>query len=230
MISPFDTPPSAATQGEAERRAVQNEGYAPARETGFFNTPSRINSGQGGFVEKPSPARKDSSLLARLIPPSPVGRFLPHRSEEFLALRSEFAPYFPAFAVTAPHRGAAESPASSEEETFSWKRVMRKRESGGQSPIGGDRPAPFARQPFSRRSGPPCRTWGRSARDAPGISIKYGKNSINIDKFTGFFDKKRKRENIVNSCYIMICFIYLSGGDSNMSIIFFAHRICPHLR
>ncbi len=50
---------------------------------------------------------------------------------------------------------------------------------------------------------------------------KIPKNTKNIDKFTGFFDKKRKRENIATHCNKMTCFIYLSAGDSNMSAIFF---------
>ena len=67
---------------------------------------------------------------------------------------------------------------------------------------------------------------GTEREGCAGNFDKIRKNTINIDKFTGFFDKKRKRENIVNSCYIMTCFIYLSRGDSNMSIIFFC---APHL-
>ena len=46
---------------------------------------------------------------------------------------------------------------------------------------------------------------------------KIPNNSINIDKFTGFFDKKRARENSVRDCNIVTYKIYLSGGDSDMT-------------
>ena len=97
----------------------------------------------------------------------------PPRPEEFLAPCPEFTPHFRAFAVIAPHRGAAESPPRSEEETFSWTRGVRKRESGDRPLTREDRPAPFGRQSFSRRSGPLFRARGPAAENAPGISIKY---------------------------------------------------------
>ena len=59
---------------------------------------------------------------------------------------------------------------------------------------------------------------------------KIPKNTINIDKLTGFFDKKRKRENIANRCNKTTCFTYLSRGDSNTAANFFHARICPHFR
>ena len=50
---------------------------------------------------------------------------------------------------------------------------------------------------------------------------KIPKNKINIAKFTGFFDKKRKRENIATRCNKTIYFIYLSRGDSKTATNFF---------
>ena len=40
--APFDMPPSAATQGEVDTVAMQDEGNAPAPETGLFNNPSSV--------------------------------------------------------------------------------------------------------------------------------------------------------------------------------------------
>ena len=39
LSSPFDTPPSAATQGEVDTVAMQDEGNALAPMAGFFNNP-----------------------------------------------------------------------------------------------------------------------------------------------------------------------------------------------
>jgi len=68
---------------------------------------------------------------------------------------------------------------------------------------------------------------GTGREERAGNFDKIPNNTINIDKFTGFFDKKRKRKNIVTHCNKMICFIYPSAGDSNMSANFFR---APHLR
>ena len=56
---------------------------------------------------------------------------------------------------------------------------------------------------------------------------KIPKNTINIAKFTGFFDKKRKRENIATRCNKTTCFIYLSRSDSNPSANFFRTAHLP---
>ena len=68
---------------------------------------------------------------------------------------------------------------------------------------------------------------GTGREERAGNFDKIPNNTINTDKFTGFFDKKRKRKNIVTHCNKMICFIYLGAGDSNMSANFFR---APHLR
>ena len=56
---------------------------------------------------------------------------------------------------------------------------------------------------------------------------KITENKINIAKFTGFFDKKRKRENIATHCNKMTCFTYPIRGASNTATKFFR---APHLR
>ena len=71
---------------------------------------------------------------------------------------------------------------------------------------------------------------GTGSEGRAGNFDKIPKNSINIDKFTGFFDKKQKRENNANRCNKTTCFTYPNRGDSNPSANFFAHRICPHFR
>ena len=48
-VAPFDTPPSAATQGEVDTVAMQDEGNALAPRTGFFNNPihaARLSGGE----------------------------------------------------------------------------------------------------------------------------------------------------------------------------------------
>ena len=54
--APFDTPPSAATQGEADTLVRQDERNGSGFETGFFNDPwqegnNSIASVRGAFVE-----------------------------------------------------------------------------------------------------------------------------------------------------------------------------------
>ena len=50
---------------------------------------------------------------------------------------------------------------------------------------------------------------------------KIRKNTINFDKFTGFFYKIRKRKNSAKHYNTMVYFIYLSGSDSNTVANFF---------
>ena len=107
----------------------------------------------------------------------------------------------------------------------SSRKTGRLRSAGMPAPGGRDKPSRIG-QVLSFAPG-----IGRDGR--AGNSDKIPNNSRNIDKFTGFFDKKRKREIIATHCNKMIYFIYLSGGDSNMATKFFrgAHlpafaRIC----
>ncbi len=77
----------------------------------------------------------------------------------------------------------------------------------------------------------------RSGTEREGCAGNFGKipgNWIKLYKFTGFFDKKRKRENIATYCNEKTCFIYLSAGGSDTAAKFslrpaFA-RICDELR
>jgi len=62
---------------------------------------------------------------------------------------------------------------------------------------------------------------GTGSEGRAGNFDKFPKNSINIDKFTGFFDKKQKRKNNAIRCNKTACFIYPSRGDSNTATIFF---------
>ena len=58
---------------------------------------------------------------------------------------------------------------------------------------------------------------------------EFPKNSINIDKFTGFFDKLMKRIFPVNNCNILSYVINMSVMDSDISIkkVCGSPRICP---
>ncbi|MCE2452587.1 MAG: hypothetical protein J4F48_07055 [Nitrospinae bacterium] len=55
---------------------------------------------------------------------------------------------------------------------------------------------------------------------------KIPNNSINIDKFTGFFDKNSAREISVKHCNSMVINTNLSAGDSNITGKF---SQAPHL-
>ena len=59
-----------------------------------------------------------------------------------------------------------------------------------------------------------------SAIMEPALSARseLPKNSINIDKFTGFFNKKRNGETLVNHCNISILCAYLSMRRSNKAL------------
>ncbi|MDE0332208.1 MAG: hypothetical protein OXL41_10110 [Nitrospinae bacterium] len=63
---------------------------------------------------------------------------------------------------------------------------------------------------------------------------KIPKNSINIDKFTGLFDKFMKKNRRYVRCKAFKyneLFINMSARRSDKaSIIFFAFRICPQIR
>ena len=64
----------------------------------------------------------------------------------------------------------------------------------------------------------------RSGMNREGRVVNFDKilkNSINTDKFTGFFDKKSAREIIVKHCNSTIINMNLSAGDSNMTGKFF---------
>ena len=168
-----------------------------------FSTIPWVNSDQGGLL------KNLSSLLARN------------------SSRPASTPHLRAFAVIARRRGAAESPPRSEEETFSWMRGTRKRGKRRQAPHQG-RPAGSVRPAILLPAlGTALSRPGNDSGERAGNFDKIPNNTINIDKFTGIFDKKRKRDNIVTHCNEMICFIYPSAGDSNMSANFFR---APHLR
>ncbi len=62
---------------------------------------------------------------------------------------------------------------------------------------------------------------GRRTEDS-----EFLKNTINIDKFTGFFDKKLCRKKIVRYCNIKIFDKYTSVDDSNKATKNFSE---PHL-
>ena len=67
---------------------------------------------------------------------------------------------------------------------------------------------------------------GTGSEGRAGNFDKFPKNSINIDKFTGFFDKKQKRKNNAIRCNKTACFIYPNRSDSNTAANFFR---APHL-
>ena len=56
---------------------------------------------------------------------------------------------------------------------------------------------------------------------------KIPNNSIRLDKFTGFFDKKMTRKYIVNTCNVMTYITNLSTDDSNLTAKFFQASHLP---
>ena len=160
-----------------------------------------------------NPARKNSSLLARSIPPSSVG----------------IDPAFPRICGYRPESGCGRISREQRRgealmETGHAEKGKRRSSPDRGRPAGSVRPAILL-----PATGTALLRSGTRREERAANFDKIPNNSINIDKFTGFFGKKRKRERIANNCNIMAYLAYLSAGDSNMNIIFSAHRICPHL-
>ena len=87
---------------------------------------------------------------------------------------------------------------------------------------GGAAPLSPAGTRFSRPGNAP-----RSARSGRRV---FPENTINIDKFTGYFDKFLNGENLASYCNQRISNKNLSAVDSNMAEKNSqARRICPHL-